>query len=222
MVFRSAFRASQLRACGVALTVAFVAGLVTSSEAAPAPKAPPAPRSSQTKSPTSAGQSALDQAKRLIDAEQPEAAAVMLRRFIEGGPPPELLDDAYLLMAAAMFGMKEQAETIRYINQLTRRISYVGIGRSSETPSRQNPCPVPATSIWLCRCFPKSAACTSDPNTKREALRLTGEFQAQKKDFTSSHSSVARRDSRWIPGNRRAKPRDRFGNWSMKSWMSRR
>ena len=86
MVFRSASRASQLRACGVALTVACLAGLVTFGEAAPAPKAPPTPRSGQTKSSTAAGQASLDQAKRLIDAEQPEAAAVMLRRFIEGGP----------------------------------------------------------------------------------------------------------------------------------------
>ncbi|MGZ8382914.1 MAG: penicillin-binding protein activator [Nitrospira sp.] len=182
MVFRSASRASQLRACGVALTVACLAGLVTSSDAAPAPKAPPAPRSSQTKSPISAGQATLDQAKRLIDTEQPEAAAVMLRRFIESGPPPELLDDAYLLMAASMFGMKEQAETIRYINQL------IGEFPTSELVDRAK--------LLLARTHARAGnldlalpllseirSLSSDPNTKREALRLTGEFQAQKKDF---------------------------------------
>ena len=183
MVLRSASRASQLRACAVALTVACLAGLVTSSDAASAPKAPPAPRSGQTKSPTSAGQAALDQAKRLIDAEQPEAAAVMLRRFIEGGPPPELLDDGYLLMAAAMFGMKEQAETIRYINQL------IGEFPTSELIDRAK--------LLLARTHARAGSLdlalpllseirslSADPNTKREALRLTGEFQAQKKDFT--------------------------------------
>ncbi|MEP7152949.1 MAG: penicillin-binding protein activator [Nitrospira sp.] len=182
MVFRSASRASQLRACGVALTVACLAGLVTSSDAAPAPKAPPAPRSSQAKSPISAGHATLDQAKRLIDAEQPEAAAVMLRRFIESGPPPELLDDAYLLMAASMFGMKEQAETIRYINQL------IGEFPTSELVDRAK--------LLLARTHARAGnldlalpllseirSLSSDPNTKREALRLTGEFQAQKKDF---------------------------------------
>ncbi|MGZ8421714.1 MAG: penicillin-binding protein activator [Nitrospira sp.] len=182
MVFRSASRASQLRACGVALTVACLAGLVTSSDAAPAPKAPPAPRSSQAKSPISAGQATLDQAKRLIDTEQPEAAAVMLRRFIESGPPPELLDDAYLLMAASMFGMKEQAETIRYINQL------IGEFPTSELVDRAK--------LLLARTHARAGnldlalpllseirSLSSDPNTKREALRLTGEFQAQKKDF---------------------------------------
>ena len=182
MVFRSAARASQLRTCGVALTVACLAGLVTASDAAPAPKAPPAPRSSQAKSPISAGQATLDQAKRLIDTEQPEAAAVMLRRFIESGPPPELLDDAYLLMAASMFGMKEQAETIRYINQL------IGEFPTSELVDRAK--------LLLARTHARAGnldlalpllseirSLSSDPNTKREALRLTGEFQAQKKDF---------------------------------------
>ena len=182
MVSRSASRASQFRLCGVALAVAFLAGLVTFGEAAPAPKAPPAPRSGQAKSPTGAGQATLDQAKRLIDSDQPEAAAVMLRRFIESGPPQELLDDAYLLMAASMFGMKEQAETIRYINQL------LGEFPTSELVDRAK--------LLLARTHARAGnldlalpllaeirSLTTDPNTKREALRLTGEFQAQKKDF---------------------------------------
>ncbi len=182
MVFRSAPRAPHLRACGVALAVAFLAGVVTFGEAAPAPKVPAAPRSGQAKSPTGAGQATLDQAKRLVDSDQPEAAAVMLRRFIESGPPPELLDDAYLLMAASMFGMKEQAETIRYINQL------LGEFPTSELVDRAK--------LLLARTHARAGnldlalpllseirSLTTDPNTKRDALRLTGEFQAQKKDF---------------------------------------
>ena len=106
----------------------------------------------------------------------------MLRRFIEGGPPPELLDDAYLLMAASMFGMKEQAETIRYINQL------IGEFPTSELVDRAK--------LLLARTHARAGnldlalpllseirSLSSDSNTKREALRLTGEFQAQKKDF---------------------------------------
>lgn len=180
MVFRSASRAPQLRACGVALVVAFLSGFAFG-EAAPTTKSPSAPRSGQAKSPTGAGQATLDQAKRLIDSEQPEAAAVMLRRFIEGGPPPELLDDAYLLMAASMFGMKEQAETIRHINQL------LGEFPTSELVDRAK--------LLLARTHARAGnldlalpllseirSLSPDPNTKREALRLIGEFQAQKKD----------------------------------------
>jgi ABC-type branched-subunit amino acid transport system substrate-binding protein len=182
MVFRSASRAPQLRACGVALVVAILAGVVTLGDAAPTTKSPSTPRSGQTKPSTGSGQAALDQAKRLIDSEQPESAAVMLRRFIEGGPPPDLLDDAYLLMAASMFGMKEQTETIRYINQL------LGEFPASELVDRAK--------LLLARTHARAGnldlalpllsetrSLATDPNTKREALRLTGEFQAQKKDF---------------------------------------
>ena len=181
MVFRSASCVSQRRACGVALVVTFFAGFITFGEAAPTTKSPYSPRSGQTKSSTGSGQATLDQAKRLIDSEQPESAAVILRRFIEGGPPPDLLDDAYLLMAASMFGMKEQAETIRYINQL------LGEFPASELVDRGK--------LLLARTHARAGnldlalpllaeirSLTTDPNTKREALRLTGEFQAQKKD----------------------------------------
>jgi ABC-type branched-subunit amino acid transport system substrate-binding protein len=161
---------------------AFLAGLVTFGEAAPTAKSPPAPRSGSAKSSTGSGRATLDQAKRLIDSEQPEAAAVMLRRFIEGSPPAELLDDAYLLMAASMFGMKEQAETIRYINQL------LGEFPTSELVDRAKLllAKTHARSGNLDLALPLLAELRSlatDPNTKREALRLTGDFQAQKKDF---------------------------------------
>ncbi|MDR4479697.1 MAG: penicillin-binding protein activator [Nitrospira sp.] len=182
MVSRSVPRAPRLRACSVALAVAFLAGLVTFGEAAPTPKTPAPSRSGQAKSPAATGQSSLDQAKRLIDSEQPEAAAVMLRRFIESSPAPDLLDDAYLLMAAAMFGMKEHAETVRYINQL------LGEFPASELVDRAK--------LLLARTHARAGnldlalpllsevrSLSADPGVKRDALRLTGEFQAQKKDF---------------------------------------
>lgn len=182
MVSRSVSRAPHLRACSVTFAVAFLAGLVTFVEAAPTPKAPAAPRAKESKSPTGTGQSTLDQAKRLIDSEQPEAAAVTLRRFIESNPGPDLLDDAYLLMAAAMFGMKEQAETIRYVNQL------LGEFPTSELVDRAK--------LLLARTHARAGnldlalpllsevrSLSTDPNTKRDALRLIGEFQAQKKDY---------------------------------------
>jgi ABC-type branched-subunit amino acid transport system substrate-binding protein/predicted negative regulator of RcsB-dependent stress response len=162
--------------------VALLVGFAALGETAPAPKTPAAPRSNQAKPPANTGQSSLDQAKRLIDAEQPEAAAVMLRRFIEGGPAPDLLDDAYLLMAAAMYGMKEHAETIRYVNQL------LGEFPNSDLVDRAK--------LLLARSHARAGnldlalpllsevrSLSADPTIKRDALRLTGEFQAQKKDF---------------------------------------
>ena len=106
----------------------------------------------------------------------------MLRRFIESGPTPDLLDDAYLLMAAAMFGMKEQTETIRYVNQL------LGEFPSSDLVDRAK--------LLLAKTHARAGnldlalpllsevrSLSTDPAVKRDALRLTGEFQAQKKDF---------------------------------------
>lgn len=182
MVSRSVFCAPPVRACSVSLAVALLVGLGTLGQATAASKTPAPSRSAPAKSPAATAQSALDQAKRLIDAEQPEAAAVMLRRFIESGPAPDLLDDAYLLMAAAMFGMKEQAETIRYVNQL------LGEFPNSELVDRAK--------LLLARTHARAGnldlalpllseirSLSTDPTVKRDALRLTGEFQVQKKDF---------------------------------------
>ncbi len=182
MVSRSVFRALHLRTCSAALAVPFLVGVVTLGEAAPAPKTPAPPRSIQAKSPTAAGQSILDQAKRLLDSEQPEAAAVMLRPFIESGPAPDLLDDAYLLMAASMFGMKEQAETIRYINQLLGEFPTSDlVDRAklllAKTHARAGNLDLAIPILSEVRSL------SADPAVKRDALRLTGEFQAQKKDF---------------------------------------
>ncbi|MCC2643305.1 MAG: putative Extracellular ligand-binding receptor [Nitrospira sp.] len=182
MVLRSVSRPPYLRVCSVSFTVAFLAGLISFSEAAPTAKTPASPRTKESKSTTGAGQSILDQAKRLIDSEQPESAAVMLRRFIESSPAPDLLDDAYLLMAAAMFGMKEHPETIRYVKQL------LGEFPTSELVDRAK--------LLLAKTHARAGnldlalpllseirSLSTDPSTKRDALRLMGEFQAQKKDF---------------------------------------
>ncbi|MBA5875954.1 MAG: ABC transporter substrate-binding protein [Nitrospira sp. CR1.2] len=182
MVSRSVVCAPPLRPCGVALAAALFVTLGTPVQADAASKAPAPSRPAPAKSPAVTAQSALDQAKRLIDAEQPEAAAVMLRRYIESGPGPDLLDDAYLLMAAAMFGMKEQAETIRYVNQL------LGEFPNSELVDRAK--------LLLAKTHARAGnldlalpllsevrSLSTDPTVKRDALRLTGEFQVQKKDF---------------------------------------
>ncbi len=182
MVSRSVFCAPHVRACSVALAVALLASLGTLGQATAASKTPAPSRPAPAKSAAATAQSALDQAKRLIDAEQPEAAAVMLRRFIESGPAPDLIDDAYLLMAAAMFGMKEQAETIRYINQL------LGEFPNSELVDRAKlllaKTHARAGSLDLALpLLSEVRSLSTDPAVKRDALRLTGEFQVQKKDF---------------------------------------
>ena len=48
----------------------------------------------------------LNQAKHLIEKGDPESAATVLRRFLTTTPPPEHLDDTYLLLGAALYGMR--------------------------------------------------------------------------------------------------------------------
>ncbi|MBP6263927.1 MAG: penicillin-binding protein activator [Nitrospira sp.] len=182
MVPRSVPRSPHYRACTVALAVAFLAGLVTLGEAAPPPKNPAPSRSGQAKTTTNTGQASLDQVKRLIDAEQPEAAAVMLRRFMESGPAPDLLDDAYLLMAAAMFGMKEHTETIRYVNQLLGEFPNSDLADRAKLLLAKTHARAGNLDLAL-PLLSEVRSLSVDSAIKRDALRLTGEFQAQKKDY---------------------------------------
>ena len=61
---------------------------------------------------------ALKQAKRLIDAGKGEEAITVLRRFLATSPKPELLDDTYLLLGAAMYTAKQYADALKYLKQL--------------------------------------------------------------------------------------------------------
>ena len=54
----------------------------------------------------------LTQAKNLIDKGDPESAATMLRRFLSGSPLAEHLDDAYLLMGAALTQRPDLARAV--------------------------------------------------------------------------------------------------------------
>jgi ABC-type branched-subunit amino acid transport system substrate-binding protein len=141
------------------------------------PQRPP-----QAKSPSAQAQAALDQAKQQLDSDQPEAAATILRKFLASSPSPEHLDDAYLLMGAAMYGMKEYGEAAKYLAQL------FGEFPDSELLDRGK--------LLLAKTHAKAGnvdlampllsevrSLSPDINTKREALRLSGEFQLQRKDF---------------------------------------
>lgn len=166
----------------IGLFLASFVGLSHGAEPAVAAKSTAPQRTPQAKSPAAQAQATLDQAKRLIDSEQPEAAATILRKFLAGSPGTDYLDDAYLLMAASMYGMKEYGEATKYLTQL------FGEFPSSELIDRGK--------LLLAKTHAKAGnvdlalpllsevrSLSSDSNTKREALRLTGEFQVQRKDF---------------------------------------
>ena len=106
----------------------------------------------------------------------------MLRRFMESGPAPDLLDDAYLLMAAAMFGMKEHTETIRYVNQLLGEFPNSDLADRAKLLLAKTHARAGNLDLAL-PLLSEVRSLSVDSAIKRDALRLTGEFQAQKKDY---------------------------------------
>src|SRR5690349_3346729 len=69
-----------------------------------------AARSAETAKRAPANNPTLNQAKRLIDAGQAEEAITILRRFLGTNPTPDVLDDTYLLLGAALYRAQQYAE----------------------------------------------------------------------------------------------------------------
>ncbi|HYM87641.1 MAG TPA: penicillin-binding protein activator [Nitrospiraceae bacterium] len=125
----------------------------------------------------------LKQAKRLIDAGQAEEAITTLRRFLATSPKPELLDDTYLLLGAALHNTKQYGDALKYLRQL--QIEFP----DSEVTDRGKlmQARVHAAMGNLDLALPILTGLrnlSKDDGTKREALQLSGDFYAQKKDAT--------------------------------------
>ena len=123
----------------------------------------------------------LKQAKRLLDAGQAEEAITTLRRFLATSPKPDLLDDTYLLLGAALHSSKQYGEALKYLLQLQTEFP------DSEVTDRGKlmQARVHAAMGNLDLALPILNGLrnlSKDEGTKREALRLSGEFYAQKKD----------------------------------------
>lgn len=126
---------------------------------------------------------ALKQAKRLIDAGQGEEAITVLRRFLATSPKPELLDDTYLLLGAAMYTAKQYPDALKYLKQLQTEFPESEVTDRGKLMQAR----VHAAMGNLDLALPILTGLrnlSKDDGTKREALRLSGEFYAQKKDTT--------------------------------------
>jgi branched-chain amino acid transport system substrate-binding protein len=124
----------------------------------------------------------LNQAKQLLEKGDHESAATVLRRFLTTNPRSEHLDDTYLLLGAAFYGMQDYGEALRYLNQL-----------HTEFPESEL---VDRSKLFLARThaamgnvdlamplLTQVRTTTLDAVTKREAQQLTAEVLAQKKDY---------------------------------------
>ena len=141
------------------------------------------PVQAETGQSSPASHPSLNQAKRLINAGQAEEAITVLRRFLATSPKPELLDDTYLLLGAALYSTKQYGDALKFLLQLQTEFP------SSEVSDRGKlmQARVHAAMGNIDLALPVLTSLrnlSKDDGTKREALRLSGEFYAQKKDAT--------------------------------------
>lgn len=125
----------------------------------------------------------LNQAKRLIDAGQPEEAITILRRFLATSPKPDLLDDTYLLLGAALHGSQQEAEALKFLQQLHTEFPASEIGERGKLLQAK----VHAAMGNLDLAIPILTGLrnlSKDDMIKRDALRVSGDFYVQKKDYT--------------------------------------
>lgn len=125
---------------------------------------------------------ALEHAKNLIETHQEGAAIVTLKRFLASSPKQEDIDDAYLLLAAALIGKKEHEEALTYLNQL------LGEFPNSDLAGRAR-LMIGAAQLALGKSDAALSALTEakssveDPETKRQALRMVADLHTQKGDI---------------------------------------
>ncbi len=124
----------------------------------------------------------LLQAKQLIDKGNHEPAATALQRLLTTNPHPDYLDDTYLLLGAALFGMKDYSEALRYLNQLQTEFPTSDLAERGKILMARIHAAMGNADLAL-PLLAQVRTSTQDDTTKREALQLTAETLVQKKDY---------------------------------------
>lgn len=125
----------------------------------------------------------LNQAKRLIDADQAEEAITVLRRFLATSPKPDLLDDTYLLLGAALHSAKQYGEALKYLRQLQTEFPNSEVTDRGKLMQARTHAAMGNIDLAL-PILTGLRNLSKDEGTKREALQLSGDFYAKKKDAT--------------------------------------
>jgi ABC-type branched-subunit amino acid transport system substrate-binding protein/predicted negative regulator of RcsB-dependent stress response len=123
----------------------------------------------------------LMQAKRLLDAGQPEEATTILRRFLATSPKPDLLDDTYLLLGAALHDTKEYPEALKYLQQLQQEFPNSEVADRGKLMLARVHASMGNVDLALPILF-SVRTLSKDDTAKLEALHLSGELYVQKKD----------------------------------------
>lgn len=125
--------------------------------------------------------STLNQAKLLIETERAEEAIVLLRRFLATAPKPDLLDDTYLLLGTALHDTQQYGDALKYLQQLQAEFPDSEITDQGKLMQARTHAAMGNLDLAL-PLLTSLRTRAKDHDTKREALRLSGDFYAQKND----------------------------------------
>ena len=123
----------------------------------------------------------LNQAKRLIDAGQAEEAITILRRFLGTNPKPDLLDDTYLLLGAALYRAQQYGEGLKYLQQLQTEFPSSEVADRGKLMLARTHAAMGNPDLAL-PILTGLRALSQDAVTKREAVHLSGELYFLKKE----------------------------------------
>ena len=145
------------------------------------PVYPYAAPSAETAKRAPANNPTLNQAKRLIDAGQAEEAITILRRFLGTNPKPDVLDDTYLLLGAALYRAQQYAEALKYLQQLQTEFPSSEVAERGKLMLARTHAAMGNPDLAL-PMLTGLRTLSQDEVTKREAMHLSGELYFQKKD----------------------------------------
>ncbi len=150
----------------------------------------------------------LAEAKRLIESDQPESALRILRGFVADEANARHLDQAYLLLGAALIRTHAPQEAVTYLDQLLSefptspladRARLMLASAHAELGNLDQALPLLAEVRSL----------SADTPTRREALALTGELLTRKGDYLRAIQAWLEETS-MAPVEERVGPRERI------------
>jgi ABC-type branched-subunit amino acid transport system substrate-binding protein/predicted negative regulator of RcsB-dependent stress response len=143
--------------------------------------APAADQAKRAPAANPAANPTLSQAKRLLEAGQAEEAITLLRRFLGTNPKPDLLDDTYLLLGAALYRAQQYAEGLKYLQQLQTEFPASEVADRGKLMLARTHAAMGNPDLAL-PILTGLRTLSQDDVTKREAVHLSGELYFQKKE----------------------------------------
>lgn len=163
------------------LPLVFFTALFLSFPAPPSPCEPVTTASGETGPPRPGATShpSLEHAKNLITSHQEAAAVVALKNFLASSPRPQEVEEASVLMAIALMGLKEHTEAVTYLTQFLSEFPNSALAGRARLLLGQAYLELGNLDAAL-RVLLEVRTLETPPETKQQALKLIGDIQARK------------------------------------------